>query len=90
MKWKEPIVAHKGFPLCPIDVSSQYCGRQMSWEVKDHLQLGAALDLFDFEAAANVAGAKFYYMRRAGMPSHPRFPAPNVGTALCTHNCAPS
>lgn len=51
------------------------CGRDMSWEVKDHLQLGAALDLFDFEAAANVAGAKFYYMRRAGTTSSP-----------CTHH----
>ena len=30
------------------------------------MQLGAALDLFDFEAAAEVAGSKFYYMRRAG------------------------
>ena len=38
----------------------------MAWEVKDHMQLGAALDLFDFEAAAEVAGSKFYYMRRAG------------------------
>jgi len=45
------------------------CGnrRQMEFQVRDHLELGAALDLIDFETAAEVAGSKFYYMRRAGM-----------------------
>ena len=38
----------------------------MDFQVRDHLELGAALDLIDFEAAAEVAGSKFYYMRRAG------------------------
>ncbi len=38
----------------------------MDFQVRDHLELGAALDLIDFEAAAEVAGSKFYYLRRAG------------------------
>lgn len=37
--------------------------RQMDFEVKDHMQLGAALGLMDFEAGAAVAGAKFAYLR---------------------------
>jgi len=40
--------------------------RQMDFEVKDHMQLGAALGLMDFEAGAAVAGAKFAYLRGAG------------------------
>ena len=32
---------------------------------KDHLQLGEALDLIDFETAANVSGTKFVYLKRA-------------------------
>ncbi len=38
----------------------------MDFQVRDHLELGASLDLIDFETAAEVAGSKFYYMRRAG------------------------
>ena len=38
----------------------------MDFQARDHLDLGATLDLIDFEAAAEVAGSKFYYMRRAG------------------------
>jgi seryl-tRNA synthetase len=29
------------------------------YEPKDHLALGASLDLIDFETAANVSGAKY-------------------------------
>ena len=32
---------------------------------KDHLQLGEALDLIDFETAAAVSGTKFVYLKRA-------------------------
>ncbi|XP_014501748.1 serine--tRNA ligase, chloroplastic/mitochondrial isoform X1 [Vigna radiata var. radiata] len=34
-----------------------------SFPVKDHLQLGKELDLFDFDAAAEVSGSKFYYLK---------------------------
>ena len=40
--------------------------RQFGFKPRDHLALGEALDLFDFEAGAEVAGSKFYYMRNAG------------------------
>ncbi|XP_059453717.1 serine--tRNA ligase, chloroplastic/mitochondrial [Corylus avellana] len=36
---------------------------QFSFPVKDHLQLGKELDLFDFDAAAEVSGSKFYYLK---------------------------
>jgi seryl-tRNA synthetase len=34
-----------------------------SFAPKDHLQLGEALDLFDFEAGARVAGSKFVFLK---------------------------
>lgn len=33
---------------------------------RSHVDIGADLDLFDFEAAARVAGNKFYYLKNAG------------------------
>lgn len=33
------------------------------FEVKDHLELGTALDLIDVERAAKVAGARLYYLK---------------------------
>ncbi|XP_078172214.1 seryl-tRNA synthetase isoform X2 [Carex rostrata] len=37
--------------------------KEFSFAVKDHLQLGKDLDLFDFDAAAEVSGSKFYYLK---------------------------
>ncbi|KAB2628875.1 serine--tRNA ligase [Pyrus ussuriensis x Pyrus communis] len=37
--------------------------REFSFPVKDHLQLGKELDLFDFDAASEVSGSKFYYLK---------------------------
>ncbi|KAI9097881.1 hypothetical protein K1719_025652 [Acacia pycnantha] len=37
--------------------------RKFSFVPKDHLQLGKELDLFDFDAAAEVSGSKFYYLK---------------------------
>lgn len=34
-----------------------------NFPVKDHFQLGKALDIFDFDAAAEVSGSKFYYLK---------------------------
>ncbi len=36
--------------------------RQVSFSPKDHLELGTALELIDFEAGAKVAGSQFYYL----------------------------
>ncbi|KAG8090552.1 hypothetical protein GUJ93_ZPchr0011g28748 [Zizania palustris] len=42
------------------EVGSQ---RNFSFTIRDHLQLGKELDLFDFDAAAEVSGSKFYYLK---------------------------
>ncbi len=34
-----------------------------SFAARDHVQIGQALDLIDFETAAKVAGQKFYYLK---------------------------
>ncbi|GAB4845004.1 Serine--tRNA ligase, chloroplastic/mitochondrial, variant 4 [Ancistrocladus abbreviatus] len=36
---------------------------EFAFPIKDHLQLGKELDLFDFDAAAEVSGSKFYYLK---------------------------
>lgn len=36
---------------------------QFAFVPKDHLALGASLDLFDFEGGAKVAGPKFYFLK---------------------------
>ena len=33
------------------------------FELKDHVELGEALDIIDFEAGTKVAGSKFYFLR---------------------------
>ncbi|KAJ1276349.1 hypothetical protein BS78_05G208000 [Paspalum vaginatum] len=42
------------------EVGSQ---RSFNFNIKDHVQLGKELDLFDFDAAAEVSGSKFYYLK---------------------------
>ena len=37
--------------------------RQFDFKPKDHVQLGEALDLVDFEAGASVTGQKFYFLK---------------------------
>jgi seryl-tRNA synthetase len=37
--------------------------RRFDFEAADHVQLGAALDLLDFDGGARVAGQKFYYLK---------------------------
>ncbi|MBA4696010.1 MAG: serine--tRNA ligase [Legionella sp.] len=37
------------------------------FEPKDHLELGKSLDLLDFETAAKVTGAKFYFLKNEGV-----------------------
>lgn len=39
--------------------------REFGFAPKDHVALGEALDLLDFEAAAEVSGSKFYYLKNA-------------------------
>ena len=37
--------------------------RRFAFEASDHVQLGAQLDLLDFDGGAKVAGQKFYYLK---------------------------
>ena len=36
------------------------------FEPRDHLELGRLLDIVDFDRAAKVSGAKFYYLKNEG------------------------
>lgn len=40
---------------------------RFSFEPKDHVTLSDSLDIVDFEHAAKVSGAKFYYLRNQGV-----------------------
>ena len=40
---------------------------EFDFKAKDHIDIGEALDLFDIERAAKVAGARFYYLKDAAV-----------------------
>ncbi|PON46772.1 Serine-tRNA ligase, type [Parasponia andersonii] len=62
-----PNLTHPDVPIGGEDSSTirKMVGsrREFSFPVKDHLQLGKELDLFDFDAASEVSGSKFYYLK---------------------------
>ncbi|KAJ7520221.1 hypothetical protein O6H91_20G073000 [Diphasiastrum complanatum] len=62
-----PNTTHPSVPIGPEEnaVVRKQVGvkREFTFPVKDHMELGLALDLFDFEAAAEVSGNKFYYLK---------------------------
>ncbi|CAN1345856.1 Serine--tRNA ligase, chloroplastic/mitochondrial [Linum perenne] len=62
-----PNMTHPDVPIGGEDSSSvrKMAGspREFTFPIKDHLQLGKELDLFDFDAAAEVSGSKFYYLK---------------------------
>ncbi|CAN4092426.1 unnamed protein product [Withania somnifera] len=62
-----PNMTHPDIPLGGEDSSTvrKMVGKpaEFSFAVKDHVQLGKELDLFDFDAAAEVSGSKFYYLK---------------------------
>ncbi|XP_057973827.1 serine--tRNA ligase, chloroplastic/mitochondrial isoform X2 [Malania oleifera] len=62
-----PNMTHPDVPIGGEDCSTlkKMVGgpREFSFPVKDHLQLGKELDLFDFDAAGEVSGSKFYYLK---------------------------
>jgi len=64
---KIPNMTHPDVPIGGEECSNtlETVGKQQDFgfKVKDHLKLGETLDLIDFEAAANVTGSKFYYLR---------------------------
>nr|XP_017248578.1 PREDICTED: serine--tRNA ligase, chloroplastic/mitochondrial isoform X3 [Daucus carota subsp. sativus] len=62
-----PNMTHPDVPIGGEDCSTlrKMVGnvREFSFPVKDHVQLGKDLDLFDFDSAAEVSGSKFYYLK---------------------------
>ncbi|KAI4337669.1 hypothetical protein L6164_016054 [Bauhinia variegata] len=62
-----PNMTHPDVPIGGEDSSTirKMVGspRKFSFPVKDHVQLGKELDLFDFDAAAEISGSKFYYLK---------------------------
>ncbi|KAL5558929.1 hypothetical protein UlMin_035140 [Ulmus minor] len=62
-----PNLTHPDVPIGGEDCSTirKMVGspREFSFPIKDHLQLGKELDLLDFDAASEVSGSKFYYLK---------------------------
>jgi len=61
-------VLHKSVPVGKDDsenVEIKTIGKipSFNFEIKDHIDLGTELDLFDLDTAAIVAGARFYYLK---------------------------
>lgn len=62
-----PNITHPDVPIGGEDCSAlrKMVGspREFKFPVKDHVQLGKELDLLDFDAAAEVSGSKFCYLK---------------------------
>ncbi|MGP1593722.1 MAG: serine--tRNA ligase [Treponema sp.] len=63
-----PNMAHPDAPIGKADTENCEVKQvgvipDFSFEPKDHVQLGEALDLIDFDAATKVSGVKFYYLK---------------------------
>ncbi|KAK9095660.1 hypothetical protein Scep_027129 [Stephania cephalantha] len=62
-----PNMTHPDVPIGGEDCSAlrRMVGTppEFGFAIKDHLQLGKELDLLDFDAAAEVSGSKFYYLK---------------------------
>ncbi len=44
--------------------------RRFEFKPKNHMEIGKALDLFDFEAGVNIAGSRSYFLKGAGADLH--------------------
>lgn len=65
---KLPNLAHPKAPRGKEDKDNTELKRwgtppQFSFRPKDHLELGLALDLFDFDTATKITGPKFYFLK---------------------------
>ncbi len=63
-----PNMAHPDAPVGKEDKDNLEIKRvgtipQFSFKPKDHVEIGADLDLIDFDTAAKVTGPKFYYLK---------------------------
>jgi len=67
-----PNMAHPSAPVGKEDKDNLEVKRvgeptKFDFEPKDHVQLGAELDILDFDAATRVSGTKFYYLKNQGV-----------------------
>ncbi len=67
-----PNMAHPDAPIGKEDKDNTEVKRSgspttFSFEPKDHVQLGAELDIIDFDAGTKVSGTKFYYLKNEGV-----------------------
>ena len=65
---KIPNMANPAVPVGKVDtenleVKKVRTPRKFDFKVKDHVQLGEALDLIDFDRGTKVSGQKFYYLK---------------------------
>ncbi|MDE7392220.1 MAG: serine--tRNA ligase, partial [Treponemataceae bacterium] len=63
-----PNMAHPDVPIGKVDtenleVKKVGTPRTFAFQPKDHVQLGEALDLIDFDRGTKVSGQKFYYLK---------------------------
>ena len=69
---KIPNMAHPEAPIGKEDKDNLEVKRvgeptTFDFEPKDHVQLGAELDVIDFDTATRVSGTKFYYLKNQGV-----------------------
>jgi len=69
---KIPNMAHPQAPVGKEDKDNLEVKRvgeptKFPFEPKDHVQLGAELDIIDFDTATRVSGTKFYYLKNRGV-----------------------
>jgi len=67
-----PNMAHPDAPVGKEDKDNLEIKRwgtvpHFDFPSKDHVELGSALDIVDFETASRVTGQKFYYLRNEGV-----------------------
>ena len=63
-----PNIMHESVPVGKddtknVEVRTVGTKKKFSFEPKDHIDIGEALDFFDTERAAKVSGARFYYLK---------------------------
>lgn len=66
-----PNMAHPDAPVGKEDKDNSEIRRsgtipRFDFQPKDHVELGAELDILDFETATKVTGPKFYYLKNEG------------------------
>ncbi len=69
---KIPNMAHPAAPIGKEDKDNLEVKRvgeptKFDFTPKDHVELGQALDIIDFDAATRVSGTKFYYLKNEGV-----------------------